>query len=99
MECRRAELYGWRGVGLTRRAGSKRGGVMNRFQKSCTLVLLLFASTARAAKITLAPGVPGLEDASLNINLQIQTWVQAVENQAPNGTSFNTQIFLRRIRS
>ena len=71
---------------------------MGRFRKSCALAFLLFASTARAAKIALAPGVPGLEDASLNINLQIQTWVQAVENQAPNGTSFNTQIFLRRIR-
>jgi hypothetical protein len=74
------------------------GGFMKRFRKSCTLVVLLFASTAGAAKIALAPGVPGLEDASVSVNLQIQTWVQSVENQAPNGTSWNTQIFLRRIR-
>jgi hypothetical protein len=71
---------------------------MERYQKLSALFVFLCASTAGAAKIQLAPGVPGLEDASLNINLQIQAWVLAVENQTPSGTGWNTQAFLRRIR-
>jgi len=51
---------------------------------------------ARAGKVEL-PKIPGLEDASLNINVQLQFWVQSVENASPQ-KGINTQAFMRRIR-
>lgn len=57
--------------------------------------VLLFSVSAWAAKIQLAPG---LGDASLNINLQLQAWVQSIENTSPSTTGWNTQVFMRRIR-
>ncbi len=71
---------------------------MERYRKISALVVFLCASTAGAAKIALAPGIAGLEDANLNINLQLQAWITAVENQTPSGTGWNTQAFMRRIR-
>jgi hypothetical protein len=51
---------------------------------------------AWAGKIQL-PAIPGLEDASLNINAQLQAWIMATENQSPQ-RGINTQVFMRRIR-
>jgi hypothetical protein len=58
--------------------------------------VVLFSTAAGAAKVQL---FPGLGDATLNINVQLQMWVQAVETpQANYGTTWGPQVFMRRIR-
>src|SRR5262249_41584370 len=68
-----------------------------RRAKWWALVLpLMVGAGARAGKVEL-PKIPGLEDASLNINVQLQFWLQSVENASPQ-KGINTQAFMRRIR-
>ena len=71
---------------------------MARFKKLMVLVVLLCASTAGAVKVAIAPGIPGMEEASLSINLQIQVWALSTENQSGDAMGWNTQVFLRRLR-
>lgn len=60
------------------------------------VVPLVLGSGAWAGKIQL-PAIPGLEDASLNVNVQLQAWLQSTENASPQN-GINSQVFMRRIR-
>ncbi len=65
--------------------------------KWCALVVpLVVGGGAWAGKIQL-PAIPGLEDANLNINVQLQAWLQSTENASPQN-GINSQVFMRRIR-
>lgn len=69
---------------------------MKRAKWWACVVPLIVGAGAWAGKVQL-PAIPGLEDASLNINAQLQAWIMATENQAPD-KGINTQVFMRRIR-
>src|SRR6266851_7656031 len=70
---------------------------MQRSTKWPALVVpLLFSTAALAGKVQL-PAIPGLEDASLNLNVQLQAWLQSTENASPQN-GINSQVFIRRIR-
>src|SRR5260370_18701850 len=60
------------------------------------VVPLMVGTGAWAGKVQL-PAIPGLEDARLNINAQLQAWIMATENQYPK-LGINTKVFMRRIR-
>jgi len=59
------------------------------------VAVFVFSTTAGAARVQLIPALP---DSSLNINMQMQGWFQALENAAPNGTGWDYRVFLRRTR-
>lgn len=68
-----------------------------KFAKWCALVVpLVVGAGAWGGKIQL-PAIPGLEDASLNINVQLQAWLQSTENASPQ-KGINSQVFMRRMR-
>src|SRR6266849_5108483 len=70
---------------------------MQRSTKWPALVVpLLFSTAALAGKVQL-PAIPGLEDANLNINVQLQAWLQSTENASPQ-KGINSQVFMRRMR-
>jgi len=69
---------------------------MTRAKWWALVLPLMVGAGARAGKVEL-PKIPGLEDASLNINVQLQAWLQTVENGSPQ-KGWNTQAFMRRIR-
>ncbi len=59
------------------------------------VAVLFFSTTAGAVRVQLTPALP---DSALNINVQMQSWLQATENAAPSGTGFDYRIFMRRAR-
>ncbi len=75
---------------------------MKRAKWWVCVVPLIVGTGAWAGKVQL-PTIPGLEDASLNINAQLQAWIQSTENSPVSGggspqRGINTQVFMRRIR-
>ncbi len=67
--------------------------------KLCARILMLgvflFSFSASALKVQLPPG---LGDAALNLNVQLQGWIRAEEAAAPDGTSLDTRALMRRSR-
>lgn len=59
------------------------------------VAVFFFSTTAGAVKVQLTPALP---DSSLNINIQLQSWLQAAENAAPNTTGWDYRVFIRRAR-
>src|SRR5262249_60361941 len=73
----------------------KRGAILSG------LAVVFFSTAAGAVRVPLPPE---LKEASLNINVQMQAWNQALENAGPPTnstppvTSWDDRIFLRRAR-
>ncbi len=59
------------------------------------VAVFFFSTAAGAARVQLIPALP---DSALNVNVQMQSWFQSVENAAPNGTGWDYRVFIRRAR-
>jgi hypothetical protein len=68
---------------------------MNLYTRVLVLVVFLSSLSAWALKVALPPG---LGDASLNLDFQLQGWLQTAEAGGPDGTSWDNRVFLRRAR-